>query len=206
MTESTSIIPISDEQAKLGQKALEALQGVGGFLREIFGTVPEDLVGYFGGDLLKVRRAENFARIAREARERLKARGIEPEPPSISILLPIVVASADESRDELVDIWARLLAAAADPGRAKAFRLAFIEAAKKLDPLDAAVLQAISAAPGGSVTPGMRNSVAEQLEASRDELDISIDNLMKLELVDPATGDPAHLTPLGRQFLRALSD
>jgi hypothetical protein len=55
MTDPTSLVPISDEQAKLGQKALEVLQGLGGFLREIFGTVPEDLVGYFGGDLLKVR-------------------------------------------------------------------------------------------------------------------------------------------------------
>ena len=97
MTDPNSLIPISDEQAKLGQKALEVLQGLGGFLREIFGTVPEDLVGYFGGDLLKVRRAENFVRIAQEAGERLKTRGIHtPEPPSISILLPIVVASAEE--------------------------------------------------------------------------------------------------------------
>jgi hypothetical protein len=202
------LIPISDEQAKFGQKALEILQGLGGFLRTIFGTVPEDLVGYFGGDLLKVRRAENFARIAREACERLEARGHTPEPPSISILLPIVVASAEESRDELVDIWARLLAAAADPGRAKSFRLAFIEAAKKLDPLDAGVLQGIVAA-GGAVSPGMRNSLAEQLHASRDEIDVSIANLTKLELVysgRPGSADPASISPFGREFLRAISN
>jgi hypothetical protein len=209
MTDPTSLILISDEQAKFGRKALEVLQGLGGFSREMFGTVPEDLVGYFGGDLLKVRRAENFARIAQEARERLRARGIEPEPPSISILLPIVVASADESRDELVDVWASLLAAAADPGRAKSFRLAFIEAAKKFDPLDAAVLQGIGATPGGAVTPGMRNSLAEQLHASRDEFDVSIANLTKLELVysgRPGSPDPAHIMPFGREFLRAVSD
>jgi len=101
MTDPSSLLPISDEQAKLGQKALEVLQGLGGFLREIFGTVPEDLVGYFGGDLLKVRRAENFARIAQEAREWLKAREVHTtEPPSISILLPIIVASAEESKKE----------------------------------------------------------------------------------------------------------
>jgi hypothetical protein len=102
MPNSNTIIPITDEQAKLGQKALEVLQGVGGFLREILGTVPEDLVGYLGGDLLKVRRAENLVRIVEEARERLTARGMNTtEPPSISLLLPILVASADESRDEL---------------------------------------------------------------------------------------------------------
>jgi hypothetical protein len=208
MTDPTSLIPISDEQAKLGRKALEVLQGLGGFLREMFGTVPEDLVGYFGGDLLKLRRAENFARIVQEARERLEARGSYSEPPSISILLPIVVASADESRDELVDIWARLLAAAADPTRAKSFRLAFIETAKKMDPLDAAVIRGLQAA-GGGATGQTLNTLAEELHASRDEVDVSIGNLIKLGLVyspRPETHIPTNILPLGREFLRAISD
>jgi abortive infection alpha-like protein len=205
MTDPTSLIPISDEQAKLGQKALEVLQGLGGFLREIFGTVPEDLVGYFGGDLLKVRRAENFARIAREADERLKARGIHaPEPPSISILLPIVVASAEESRDELVNIWARLLAAAADPARSKSFRLAFIETAKKMDPLDAAVLRHANER-GGGITGQIRNEVAAALHTSRDEVDVSIMNLAKLGLIQE-TPISAAVTAFGREFLRTVSD
>jgi hypothetical protein len=168
-----------------------------------------DGVGLLGGDWLKVRRAENLARILEKATERLRARHLEtPEPASLSIALPILVAAGDESRDELQEIWARLLAAAADPGRAKSFRLAFIEATKKLDPLDAAVLQGISAA-GGAVTPGMRNSLAEQLHASRNEIDISIANLTKLELVNSGrhgSPEPAQIMPLGREFLRAVSD
>jgi hypothetical protein len=206
MTDPTSLVPISDEQAKLGQKALEVLQGLGGFLREIFGTVPEDLVGYFGGDLLKVRRAENFARIAQEAHERLKARGIHtPEPPSISILLPIIVASAEESRDELVDIWARLLAAAADPARSKSFRLAFIETAKNMDPLDAAVLRYANEH-GGGVTGQIRNEAAAALHASRDEVDVSIMNLAKLGLMQEGSAISAAVLAFGREFLRTVSD
>jgi len=142
-------LPISDEQARAAQEvakaiqvALKAFQGLGGFLRDTFGTVPEDLVGILGGDWLKVRRIENVARIVYKAMERMKARGVKPnEPASLSLSLPIIVAAADESRDELQDLWARLLAAAADPNRSKSFRLAFIEAAKKMDPLDAAVLR-----------------------------------------------------------------
>jgi hypothetical protein len=137
-----SLIPVSDEQAKAIQEAIKALRGVGGFLREILGTVPEDLVGYLGGDWLKVRRAENLARILDKMRERLQERNAKTEQPSISIVLPLLIAAADESRDELQDIWARLLAAAADPTRAKSFRNQFIEVAKQMDPLDAAVLQA----------------------------------------------------------------
>jgi len=63
MSDAGSLISVSDEQSKAIQEALKTLQGVGGFLREILGTVPQDLVGYLGGDWLKVRRAENLARI-----------------------------------------------------------------------------------------------------------------------------------------------
>jgi hypothetical protein len=109
----TDIIPISDETI---QEALKTLRGLGGFLRETFGTIPEDLVGLLGGDRLKVLRAENLAHILDKARDRLRARGVKAlEPASLSITLPILTAAADESRDELQDIWARLLAAAADP-------------------------------------------------------------------------------------------
>jgi hypothetical protein len=50
-------------------------------------------------------------------------------------MLPLVISAADEDRDELQEIWARLLAAAADPARAKSFRIQFIEVAKQMDPL-----------------------------------------------------------------------
>jgi hypothetical protein len=101
----------------------------------------------------------------------------------LSISLPLLVAAADESRDELQEIWARLLAAAADPSRARSFRLAFIDAAKKLDPLDAAVLQIVQADHGGRISGDVRNSLAASVHVSRDEVDVSILNLAKLELV-----------------------
>lgn len=209
MPESGSLIPVSDEQAKAIQEALKALQGFGGFFREILGTVPEDLIGYFGGDALKIRRAENFARILQGAQERLEARGAKIEKPaSLSLVLPIAVASADESRDELQDLWARLLAAAADPARAKFFRLAFIEAAKKMDPLDAAVLRQLHEH-NGPFDGNARQKISGALRVSRDEVDVSGTNLLKLGLLtsspmhDPAT---QFISPLGREFLRAVSN
>jgi hypothetical protein len=89
MSDGGGLIPISDEQAKAIQEALKALQGVGGFLKETLGTVPQDLVGYLGRDWLGVRRAENLSRILEKARERLKARGAKAaEPASLSICCP----------------------------------------------------------------------------------------------------------------------
>jgi hypothetical protein len=193
------------------EQALKVLQGVGGFLREMFGTVPEDLVGYFGGDWLKVRRAENAARLIEEARERLRARNQTPEPPSMSIVMPLLIAAADEDRDELRDIWARLLAAAADPTRAKAFRLRFIETVKQMDPLDAAVLQGAQQLPDvGRLLGSDRNQLVQQLNATSDEIEVSVSNLIRLGLahsltVSPAGGDTV-TSAFGREFLRAVSD
>jgi Abortive infection alpha len=201
------LIPISDEQAKAIQEALKTLRGLGGFLRETFGTIPEDLVGLLGGDRLKVLRAENLARILDKARDRLRARGVKAlEPASLSITLPILTAAADESRDELQDIWACLLAAAADPARAKSFRLAFIETAKKLDPLDAAVLQSVSANDAGRVTGETQNKIAERLGASRDEVEVSINSLEKLNLIREVNAVTRAVSAFGREFLRTVSD
>ena len=210
MSDTGSLIPISDEQAKAIQEALKTLQGLGGFLEKTFGTVPQDLVGLLGGDWLKVRRAENIARILEKAKERLKARHVEtPEPASLSIALPILVAAADESRDELQDIWARLLAAAADLNRARFFRIIFIEIAKKLDPLDASVLHEIREfAPTSDWNQivAQKRSIAPKLGITEDQCQISILNLANLDLVISESGTALGLTSLGREFLRVIDD
>src|SRR5262245_54008942 len=150
MTDPDPLLPISDEQAKAAQEgfkatqeALKALQKSGKYIAEILGTLPQDVVALLGGNWVRVARAEQIAILAAKARKRLKARGIEPEPASLSVTLPLLEAAADESREELQEIWARLLAATADPSRARSFRLAFIATAKKLDPLDAVYLGVI---------------------------------------------------------------
>ena len=40
-----NLIPISDEQAKLGQEAIGAARDLGGYLAKILGDLPQDLVG-----------------------------------------------------------------------------------------------------------------------------------------------------------------
>jgi Abortive infection alpha len=132
-----NIIPISDEQAKLGQEILKTLRGLGSFIEKALASTPEDLIAYFGGDWLRVRRAENLARLFEEARRRLADWNVqEPVPASLSIALPILQRAADEDREELVDLWARLLANAMDPN-INNVRQSFIELVNKLDPVDA---------------------------------------------------------------------
>jgi hypothetical protein len=96
------------------------------------GSSPEDLIGYFAGDRLRIRRAENIVRMMYQAKERLLERGVEQtKPATLSIALPLLEGAADEDREELVDLWARLLANAMDP-RMDSVQYEFIDAAKKM--------------------------------------------------------------------------
>jgi hypothetical protein len=90
------LIPITDEHAKLGQEILKTFRGLGSFLERALGSTPEDLVGYFGGDRLRVRRAENITRMMYEAQDRLAAWGVEEtKPATLSIALPILQGAAE---------------------------------------------------------------------------------------------------------------
>ncbi len=193
------------------REAVHALRGLGGYLERIFGTVPEDLIGYFGGDRLKVARAENIVRILQRSKELNDDRGVEPEPISISIALPLLIAASDESRDDLVELWARLLAAAADPKRSRSFRAMFIDIAGKMDPLDAAALKQTHLHRGGlnniSQFGQTITQIQNTLKITADELSVTLGNLVTLGLAAPDVyGQISKVTPLGREFLRAVGE
>jgi hypothetical protein len=99
------LIPITDEQAKLGQEIVKAFRELGSFLGRALGSTPEDLIGYLGGDWLHIRRAENIAGMLYQAQERLAVLGMGATTPApLSLALPILQGAADEDREELVDL------------------------------------------------------------------------------------------------------
>jgi len=88
-----------------------------------------------------------------------------------------------ESRDELLDIWAALLAAAADPKKSRSFRLKFIEIVKLMDALDAAVLAAGAKNTGAVAFDRNKLEVlAAALHCRTDEVAISLENLERFGL------------------------
>jgi DNA-binding MarR family transcriptional regulator len=210
-----SLIPISDEQAKLGQELVGAGRDAGGWLADFLGELPRDLLGLLAGDKVKVRRAERLAKLWDEAKKRLADQGIgEPTPANPKLVLPILAAAADENNEELQDLWARLLAAAMNPDQSKQGRLRFTDALKKLDPLDARVLIWMHGH-GDSTNMGKQNKMSEELGVSRDEVDVSVNNLVKANFAGPAGMNPftgqsntsatlIGLTPFGREFLRIV--
>jgi Abortive infection alpha len=210
-----SLIPISDDQAKLGQELVAAIRNFGGWLADFLGDIPKDLAGLIFGDKLKVQRVENLFRIWEKAKERLSEQGIEvPGPVNRKLALPILAAAADENSDELQDLWARLLAAAMNPDQSKQGRLGFIDALKTLDPLDARVLKRFRNY--GTLKIEGRDEIAEGLGVSPDQVDLSLQNLFKANFLGPRNPNlnlsafqiPTDmvLTPFGREFLRVVLD
>jgi hypothetical protein len=206
------LIPISDEQAKaiqetakLASKIVDAGGGIGRYLDRVFGHVPDNLVGYFGGDYLAEVRTRNAERLRADTEEIRRRRGTQERVDvSPSIAIPLVQAAIDEDRADLKDLWARLLAAAMDPARTHLVRLAFIDVAKKMDPMDAAVLRLASGS--GGVAGSRLNELAARLGVSRNEIDVSIANLVKLALARYSHEPDAVIMPFGHEFLRAVAD
>jgi hypothetical protein len=116
---------------------------VGGYLRNVFAEVPADLVGVAGGAWLHevhIRIKDAWRRRTEEIlRERDVQDVIELSP---NMAVALVEGAQEEGREELMELWARLLANAMDPNL-NSVRQSFIEAVKNMDPVDAIVLRHI---------------------------------------------------------------
>lgn len=111
-------------------------------------SLPATLID-FGGEWLNEQRIMNLEQLRRRTEEILTARDSQQSHVEISpnILVPLAQAVSAESRDELQEMFARLLANAADPDRQNRVRREFIDLVSQMEPLDARLLLGISQAP-----------------------------------------------------------
>lgn len=196
----------AQEVAKATGKAIDAAHDVGRFLGRVFGAVPEDLVGILGGDWLHQKRQENIQIMAEMTEARLRARKVDClRQVSPNVAISLLKHAADENREELLEVWARLMAAAMDPKRAGVVRQSFVEAVKQLDPLDARILAVIAGPPTGGVHNIERTSIA--VEASQDQIIVSLQNLTRIGCLEQrANFSNLALSAMGRELMRVLSD
>ena len=151
-------------------------------------------------------RIENLKRVAAEALSKLKNRGATPEAPALAVSIPLLEAARDESRAELVNLWAALLATACDPTRRGAFRNEFIPVVKSLEPHDAHILELLN--DGSQMDPSRLTVIASRLRLSEDRVAVSFGALEKLGLTYfMPNGSPKTfptVTAFGREFLSAV--
>jgi len=175
--------------------------------------VLDDLIGVLGGDSLseyrekqKRRRAarneETIDRTAQILDER-KVKKIAEFNDEATV--EVLEAAQDEGRQELRELWARLLAASLDPARVTRYRREFIEIAKRLEPVDAEILPFL--AEPGQLAPNRRAWVAGRTSRSDDEIVVSFRSLAVLGLIESPYGPNGNhqlqpiLSSLGREFL-----
>ena len=166
----------AQEVSKFGTKAIESGEKLGSFLARVFGTLPEDVVGVVGGDWLHHIRIRNVVRLAQRTEEILKERGISDrtQPLSPSIAIPLLHAAQDETRDELRELWARMLANGMDPKKSGAVRQSVIATVRVLDPLDAVVLERAYQLPLYQEKWRTVINLPKELGVSRDEMGSSL--------------------------------
>ena len=145
---------------------------------------------------------------------------------SPSVILPLLQAAADESREQLQDLFAVLLANAMVDG-GKRVRRDYFDAVRQMEPIDALVLNIISRRPNVHSDEKFAADADVQfmeherslVGMTRDDQDIAVSKLMKLDCVfvrQPiiAAGAvvqvpsqpreyPPSLTPFGRGLLAA---
>ena len=139
-----AVAKATEEAAKTAGKALEIAHDTGGYLSRVVGDLPANTVGLLGADWLRERRVRNLDGLRRRTTEILRERDVKsPIELSPNQATELLTAAQDESRKELADLWARLLANAMDPNMNNV-RHSFIAMIKEMDPLDAVVLRFLS--------------------------------------------------------------
>ena len=100
------------EIAKTGGKLIDSALGVGGFIKDTLGDIPKDMIGLAGGgDWVHEQRRRNIGKMTAKTQRMLE--DVAPDritEPSVSVVIPLLQAAADEGREELQDLWAALLA------------------------------------------------------------------------------------------------
>ena len=196
------------DRSAVGMTIVEAGHKLAGYVGRVVGTVPDDTVGLVIGDPLRFVHTAIASQYDERLTKLLAERGVKhPQPVTPSLAIPLLRAAYDESRPELQDLWARLLAAAMDPARAGNVRQSFIAAIRQLDPLDARVLVWMSGYSGPDII-NLADRAGKELNANQDEIQISFGNLGKVGCICHEEQRRQHpvLVPFGRKLLSVCYD
>ena len=203
----------AQEIAKTAGKALDAAQAGGAYLARMLGTVPEDVVGLLGGDLLRRYRIRNWYSISQKTFDKLGQRGVEQiEPLNAKVIVPLLEAASNESDETLQEMWAELLANAMDPDHDVSLQHIFIDTLKQFEPIDARILSAyFEMGENKQKTP---NNLAPVIGLRVTEVIVSAERLVSLGCLNNMSRDsfsvgnpetPYMVSALGLELSRACS-
>ena len=197
VTESAKAV---QEVAKTTGKALDAVQMGGAYLGRMLGTVPEDVVGLLGGDLLRQYRIRNWNRISQKTFDKLNQRGDEQiEPLNPKLIVPLLEAASNEGDETLQDMWAELLANAMDPDCDVSLQRVFIDTLKQFEPIDARILSAYLEV--GSNNGASPNNLVPDIGLRVTEVIISAERLASLGCLDNMNREISNIPSAKRVYM-----
>lgn len=195
------------ETAKLGSKVVDAGTGFAGWLKDTFGTIPQDLLGIAGGDWLHHQRRRNL--LALEAKTEAIRQRIGAGPahePSVSVVLPLLQAAADEGRPELQELWAALLASAMLPEGGKRVRRAFFDTLRQMEPSDAVLFrEAVTRYQGSYIPTSQFHGLLADAGLPGPSGTVAWEALERLGLGFTSGQGNAGITVFGLEFWRACN-
>jgi hypothetical protein len=184
-----------EETAKATSNAADLIREGG----RAIGPAIGDIYGLMIGDKVRAARVRNLDRINQKRQQKLNDRGVtEPLQPPEDIAIPALEAAQGETRDEMQELWARLLANAMDPNRSSNVRPEFIETLRALQPIDAEILVLLESKPTGEEWVG-----PSQVERRISAVKVSFDRLVSLRC---ATGSDSaiKITDYGTELMFGL--
>lgn len=199
--------------AKPVDRALAIIQDTGSYLKEVVGDLPKNAVGALGGDWLAHKRIRNLDALRRRTEEIIRERDATPvDQLSPNVAGELLSGAQEESREELIELWARLLANAIDP-KMNSIRHSFIDAVKRMDPPDAVVLnflrekdcRRINIGSGIVSESGLWGTfdISARLARTQDSVVVSVEHLTTLGLLVSDGGHGWFFSATGKEFLRA---
>ncbi len=205
----TAVEKSVQETAKTGRAVIERGTELAMFVARVLGTVPEDVIGFLIGDPLHELRQHTLTGILRAAFEKLRARGVETAKP----IRPgpgkeAFEAASLETDETLQDMWAALLANAMNPNKDTSLQHIFIDALKRMEPIDALVFKTMAEkAPNEGRSS---QDLAQQIDCRETLAAISVDRLTDLGVLREMgnVGYPLYdITALGMElYLACQSD
>lgn len=216
------------EVAKTTGKAVDALREAGAFLAKYI-KGPLDQASAIVEDRLKYIRWERQIRLMLRADEFLSSAGLAAPTRSVplKVAIPIMVDGSLEEDDKLQDIWAQLLANAADRDSGVEVHHMFLSILKDLTSQDVQVLNLIYAVTEEDASTGIWTAhLPDQIILNKNlaqgevvkksptpEMQLSLSNLYRLGLLTVTstwgggslTFNYIMQTVLGREFVRACS-
>jgi hypothetical protein len=194
----------AQELAKAASNAIDSARDIASFFNRVLGNPVTDVVGITIADPLRFVRTVSLDWYGRRVDEILAKRDAKkPKGAPPRIALEILEAAQDETRDELRELWAQLLANAMDASTQKTVRIEFIAVLKQLNPLDALILQRL--APVGNFIAPHQFAQAQHLDTN--DTATSILYLHDLKCVDeaPTAAYSFKISPRGLALLKAIS-